>query len=362
MEKKYYELTAPQKSIWLTEQYYKNTNINNVCGTFYSDEILDFEILKKALNTFLQSNDSFRIKLHFTEDKVVQYFSDLENIDFKIIDIKNKNEQSTLEENIASKVFTMLDSLLFEIVLFRYPDNHGGFVINSHHLISDSWTNGIVANDVALIYSKIKNNESYEKDKSLSYIEYIDSEKKYIESNKFQKDKEYWNNLFSTIPEVATIPSLKDSIKDDDITANRILLDIGTELFAKLKNYCFENKVSLYNFFMSVFALYLGRVSNLDEFVIGTPILNRTNYKEKTMNKAVTAYNISFDTNENDVTLKLYKNGSEEDLFKDKTSYEIKSLSLKTKEKQEDVYTVIIKANKEIKNKQSIKVKITSEN
>ena len=88
MEKKYYELTAPQKSIWLTEQYYKNTNINNVCGTFYSDEILDFEILKKALNTFLQSNDSFRIKLHFTEDKVVQYFSDLENIDFKIIDIK----------------------------------------------------------------------------------------------------------------------------------------------------------------------------------------------------------------------------------------------------------------------------------
>ena len=281
MEKKYYELTAPQKSIWLTEQYYKNTNINNVCGTFYSDEILDFEILKKALNTFLQSNDSFRIKLHFTEDKVVQYFSDLENIDFKIIDIKNKNEQSTLEENMASKVFTMFDSLLFEIVLFRYPDNHGGFVINSHHLISDSWTNGIVANDVALIYSKIKNNESYEKDKSLSYIEYIDSEKKYIQSNKFQKDKEYWNNLFSTIPEVATIPSLKDSIKDDDITANRILLDIGTELFAKLKNYCSENKVSLYNFFMSVFALYLGRVSNLDEFVIGTPILNRTNYKEK---------------------------------------------------------------------------------
>lgn len=281
MEKRYYELTAPQKSIWLTEQYYKNTNINNVCGTFYSDEVLDFEILKKALNTFLQSNDSFRIKLHFTEDKVVQYFSDLENIDFKIIDIKNKNEQSTLEENMASKVFTMLDSLLFEIVLFRYPDNHGGFVINSHHLISDSWTNGIVANDVALIYSKIKNNELYEKDKSLSYIEYIDSEKKYIESNKFQKDKEYWNNLFSTIPEVATIPSLKDSIKDDNITANRILLDIGTELFAKLKNYCSENKVSLYNFFMSVFALYLGRVSNLDEFVIGTPILNRTNYKEK---------------------------------------------------------------------------------
>ena len=28
MEKELYDLTAPQKSIWLTEQYYKNTNIN----------------------------------------------------------------------------------------------------------------------------------------------------------------------------------------------------------------------------------------------------------------------------------------------------------------------------------------------
>ena len=27
---KYYELSAPQKAIWLTEQYYKNTNVNNV--------------------------------------------------------------------------------------------------------------------------------------------------------------------------------------------------------------------------------------------------------------------------------------------------------------------------------------------
>ena len=28
-----YELTNPQKSIWLTEQYYKGTSVNNICGT-----------------------------------------------------------------------------------------------------------------------------------------------------------------------------------------------------------------------------------------------------------------------------------------------------------------------------------------
>ena len=32
---------------------------------------------------------------------------------------------------------------------------------------------------------------------------------------------------------------------------------------------------------MAVYAIYIGRVSNLEDFVIGTPILNRSNYKEK---------------------------------------------------------------------------------
>ena len=33
MDKVFYDLTNPQKSIYLTEQYYSNTSINNILGT-----------------------------------------------------------------------------------------------------------------------------------------------------------------------------------------------------------------------------------------------------------------------------------------------------------------------------------------
>ena len=281
MEEKYYELTAPQKAIWLTEKYYENTNINNVCGTFYSTEKIDFDLLKKSLNIFLQNNDSFKIKLKEIDGEIKQYFSNLKNIEFKLIDIKNYKEQTKLEESINATVFNMLDSLLFNIVLFRYPDGHGGFVINSHHIISDSWTNGIVANDVALIYSKLKNNENYSKDETISYKTYIESEIDYKNSSKFEKDKAYWNDLFETVPEIATIPYMKIYSDIDNLSASRLLLSFDDKLLLKIKTYCQEKNLSLYNFFMGIFSLYLGRVSNLNEFVIGTPILNRTNSKEK---------------------------------------------------------------------------------
>lgn len=282
MEKMYYELSAPQKAIWLTEQYYQSTNVNNVCGTFYSAEKLDFDLLKKSLNVFLQSNDSFKIQLTQKNNEIKQYFCNLQDIDFDIVNIANKEEQTALEEKIASGVFDMLNSLLFKIVLFRYPDGHGGFVINSHHIISDSWTNGIVANDVALIYAKLKKGEVYEKDESLSYKTYLKAEANYQSSTKFEKDKTYWESVFQTVPEVASIPSTKETVRGaESLEACRVLLPLDNGLLVNIRTYCEKNKVSLYNFFMAIFALYLGRVSGLDEFVIGTPILNRTNFKEK---------------------------------------------------------------------------------
>ena len=52
MERKYYDLTNPQQSIWLTEQFYKDTAINHICGTVLLHEVVDFDLLKKAIETF----------------------------------------------------------------------------------------------------------------------------------------------------------------------------------------------------------------------------------------------------------------------------------------------------------------------
>ena len=32
---------------------------------------------------------------------------------------------------------------------------------------------------------------------------------------------------------------------------------------------------------MSIYSIYINRITGIDDFVIGTPILNRTNFKEK---------------------------------------------------------------------------------
>ena len=49
MQKSFKNLTSPQQSIWTTEQYYKNTNINNVSGVFVTTVPVDLSVLEKIM-------------------------------------------------------------------------------------------------------------------------------------------------------------------------------------------------------------------------------------------------------------------------------------------------------------------------
>ena len=71
-----YNLTNPQKSIWLTEQYYKGSNINNICGSLTIKQPLDFEKFKQAIQLFVENNSSFRICLKMDNNEIKQYVKD----------------------------------------------------------------------------------------------------------------------------------------------------------------------------------------------------------------------------------------------------------------------------------------------
>ena len=276
-----YELTNPQKSIWYMEEFFKGSNINNICGNITINETVDFKKLKDAINIFIHSNDCFNIRILLDNNVPKQYLCEFGNLDFDIININSKDEIISIEKEMVSQTFNIIDSPLFAFKLFKLPNGHGGVVMNIHHIISDAATIAIISTGVAKIYSNLMKNFNLDIETS-SYIDYINSEKNYLKSEKFKKDEQYWNEKFETIPEVASLPS---SLKNKNTTyssdSKRISFVLNKNIVDKIRELCSKEKISVYNFFMALYSLYIGKVSNLDDFVIGTPILNRTNFKEK---------------------------------------------------------------------------------
>ena len=279
-QNKMYELTAPQKSIWLTEQYFENTSINNICGSVIMKQDVDLNILNKAINVFVENNDSFKLRFHQNGANLLQYFTKDEEINFERLDIKEENEIEIFAKKIVAIKFNLFDSRVFDFKLFKLSSGFGGFIVNVHHIISDAATLSFVGTEIVEIYSKLLKNEIIPK-KNYSYIDYINFEKDYINSPKFEKDKAYWNENLLPLPEVASVPSINQNNKVNDFKANRIEYIFDNILISKIKDFCTKNNISVFNFLMGIYSIYFGRINNMENFLVGTPILNRTSFAQK---------------------------------------------------------------------------------
>lgn len=280
MKTKLYNLTNPQKSIYLTEQYYSNTNVNNICGTAIIEEKIDFNILEKAINLVIENNDSFNLHFKKEENSLKQYITDYSFVKIDLINLNSKKQVKNLEQTLLNNLFD-LNNKLYEFKMFKFPEGNGGFLLNIHHIISDAWTLGLTCRKIMEAYSILISNGNKNSIKKFSYIDYINEETKYLESEKFKSDETYWNTTFSTSTNSISVPSLSNLSNSFSCIANRENFVIPRKQINLLKKFCKINNLSLFNLFMSIVSIFLYKINNINDFVIGTPILNRTNFNEK---------------------------------------------------------------------------------
>ena len=161
MEKDLYELTNPQKSIWYTENYFENTNINNICTSGIIYENINIEALKKAINFLVQNNDSFRIQLSLENDVPMQYISDFVPFEIETIYVNNMVDFNNIEKEMVKEKFNIIDSSLFKFKIAIFPDNSAGVILNIHHIIADSWSLGLTIQKIVEIYHYVKNRKRH---------------------------------------------------------------------------------------------------------------------------------------------------------------------------------------------------------
>ena len=164
-----YELTNPQKSILLTEQFNENTCVSNICGTLSIPEKIDENAFEKAINLFIKNNDSLRLCLVQDGTDIKQCLKDYSFEEIEKVNITDTYSLSQLEDDVISKHFTLLNSHLYRFVIFKNADGTGGFMANLHHMISDAWTMSLLIDQTMNYYVSIIQNAPIQDNKNSSY-------------------------------------------------------------------------------------------------------------------------------------------------------------------------------------------------
>jgi len=297
MEK--YELTFPQKNIWLVESFYDSKLVNIVSGSLVIKQAFDILKAEKTVNKFVEINEGMRLRISIDEGIPKQYVSSFALFEADKVNVFGKTEEEIeiIKQEYICRPIDIIDSPLFSYLLIDRGNGVGEIFLKAHHLICDAWSISKMATELSHIYEAILNNEEVEKNNP-SYIDFVKAEQAYVNSERYMKDGEFWKNYLQGMTEPVGI---KDAIVANDTNAKRYTLKLERDFQQLIDEYCKQNRFSPYVLFLTALAIYIERIKEKTDFAIGTPVLNRANFKEKNMiGMFVSTMPVRFVLDEND--------------------------------------------------------------
>lgn len=270
MDKQRFPLTIPQRNFWQLELVNQNNKtLNSIFTVMKLPKDTDVKILDKTLNKIREINDSVRLRFIVDDNsEISQYIEDYKYIPSRIIECNSEDISEVIENEKTD--FLSIDGKVNELAIIKTPFNC--FVLyKSHHILSDGWGMTKVADQIKEIYLMFENGDDFSNYHKPSYLDFISRTQEYINSAKFVKDKEFWHDLVRNIEPCTFFKN----INNDDKSAKRIEHEIPASLSRRIEEFCTENKITEYSFFLAIISIYIYQIYNINNFAIGTPFLNR---------------------------------------------------------------------------------------
>lgn len=283
MNPKLLPLAHAQKRIWYMEQIYEGTSINNIGGIVRFQHPIEFSKLEISINNFIKNHDSMRLKLKNVENDTMQYIAPYIHIKINQVDFSTSEDPDYAFNRWANmkfrEPFELTDSRLYEFEFVNFGNGDNGYFVKVHHLIADGWSMQLMTRQIVDNYRGLLDGGcKIHTPPSSSYMQYLDIEMKYLNSNRFERDKAYW---VQKLQQNKSNEGVNGKYIKRSLSGNRKSFRLDDELTKRIMQFVFNHGTSVNIFLIAVLSTYLYRNYHMKEFIIGTPVYNRTGKKEK---------------------------------------------------------------------------------
>lgn len=283
----FFPLSSTQKDIYIDQLLHEDSSLYNIGLRVYLGNV-DPDRVAASHKKVVESNDAFGLRIKQVDGNAVQYISADRSYDLPLIDLSKEvcpsEAAKAWVDNLHATPMVYVDASLSKAYLLRLEEGNYCYVSFSHHLAMDGQGLFNWMSQLADCY------EDLDKDveQPLSFKAFVDSDKKYSASDRYQKDKAYWLDYctqWSPSPlerngsrgEIKASSGIKENSPENvghTFSVSRSEFDAFEHLAATLE-------VGTSNLLLALLASYLGKVSGQDSVSIGVSSHNRKTYAEK---------------------------------------------------------------------------------
>jgi|GEM_PF-480118 len=196
----YYDLSPSQKLLFM--QNYINKQINNIFILLLAQKKFDLDMLSLAIETAYAHTDCLRLRITKINGKQKQYFAKPEKPEIKLLDFTGKSDAQMTKSlsRLARKPIKIHDRPMHRIFIVRSPGGMEGIYFGVNHMIMDAWAIHVFLTYILSIYQAIQSQGPLPKPLN-PYEALLEKELDYMNTLRYKKDKEFWQNELERLPE-----------------------------------------------------------------------------------------------------------------------------------------------------------------
>lgn len=260
-----------QKRLFSLKAFDQGKSPYQLTAAFTHQGKMDIEALEKAINRVYMRHPLLRSRFEVQKDGEI--FIKYRN-DFHFKFSSNQSGGKTIDAliNQTELELDLVKGPAFKIALFEIEKNNHLLVFTTHHCVIDGLSWDLFIQD---LLSQLELKNSYEI--KSSYENFIKWQHEYFLSESYKKDKDFWLNQFTGDLPLLELPMdfarpARKSGKGGIVFGN-----IDKATVAALKEVARKNSCTINMLLLGIYSLFLNKLSNQDEIIIGMPISGRPN-------------------------------------------------------------------------------------
>ncbi|WP_236640252.1 non-ribosomal peptide synthetase, partial [Pseudomonas syringae] len=304
-------LASVQQGIWLDQLAYPHLPYYNIGMTLEIKGDIDIALFEKAIQRVIDSHDALRLSFSHERGMGGQRVLSkapfkLEVTDFPEVDGDTEQAIAHLRESFRQP-FESMTGQLWESRLVRCgPQLHYWFN-RLHHLVADGIGAVLIAHAVSDAYSGLLEGKETLAE-GPSYLSFLEEDRAYMASSRYERDRLFWEQSYAQLPPVLLQrrADFKAGLTNVPAPSDQVQAMLPRALYNALTQFASECNLSVAHVLVGVISTYFCRTVGVDEIVVGMPVHNRTNARQKAtigMFSSVSPIRVGFDPHETLVDL-----------------------------------------------------------
>ncbi len=272
-----------QQRLWYVSQTAAASTAYHINLALRMSGSLDVPALRSALNALVARHESLRTRFEAVDGEAYQRI-DPPGAAFALLEhdlsaLSSEAQPQALEPLLleeSRRPFDLARGPLIRGVLVRRGAEDHVLVLTMHHIVSDGWSMGVLAQELSALYSAQRRGERDPLPAlPIQYADYAAWQRERLQGERLERELAYWRDTLRGAPALLELPTDRKRPVEQDYRGGLLDIEIDAALTSELKALSLRTGTTLFMAVLAAWSVVLSRLSGQEEVVIGTPVANR---------------------------------------------------------------------------------------